>query len=147
MTPLEFADHLRKDFESYASEFSPPVGIPEMSYSKMGEPVIACGSLIVATTDLAAQPLFDNIGGVCGYIQVGTFLVALSRDCAYEMNDDGTDNVEEVVEISKQTDHDGDCLWSWALSIDPYMTKDFSLGFAITGGLAISSLQLTLGVP
>ena len=147
MTPLEFADHLRKDFESYASEFSPPVAIPEMSFSKMGEQVIACESLIFAATDLAAQPLFDEQGGRCGDIQVGTYVITSARDCAYEMEEDGTDNVEEVTAISKQIDHDGDCLWDRALSIDEYMAKDFSLGFAITGGLAISSLQLTTGVP
>jgi len=145
MTPLEYADHLRKDFEEYAVACG--VAIPKVSYSKTGDMVISCESLIAAASSVDATPLFDEQGGKCGYIQVGTFIIALSRDCAYEMEDDGTENVEEVKRISAQTDKDADCLWSWVLSIDPYWAKDFSIGFANTGGLAISSLQLTIGVP
>lgn len=147
MTPLEFGDHLRKDFESYAENLNPRLAVPESSYAKMGDPVIATESFIVASTNVDATPLFDEQGGRCGYIQVGTYVIALSRDCAYEMNDDGSDNVEEVKRISNQIDRDGDALWDWALTIDGYMSKDFSLGFALTGGLAITSLQLTTGVP
>ena len=147
MTPLEYGDHLRKDFESYAENLNPPLTIPKSSYSKMGEAVIANEALVVAATGADATPLFDEQGGRCGYIQVGTYIMALSRDCAYEMNDDGSDNVAEVQRISKQIDRDGDALWDWALTLDAYMTKDFSLGFALTGGLAITSLQLTVGVP
>ena len=147
MTPLEYAEHLRKEFEDFALGCDPVVKLPELSYSKMGDPVIACEALIFASTNVDATPLFDEVGAKCGVIQVGTFIAALARDCAYEMNEDGSDNVVEVKRISEQIDHDGDCLWDWALTVDGYMVKDFSLGFAITGGLAITSLQMTIGVP
>lgn len=146
MTPFEYADSLRKDFEDFSATCSPPVTIPAMSYTKLGEQVIACESLIFAVTDISAQPLFEN-GMVCGFLQVGTIIATLARDCAYEMEEDGTENVEQVAAIAADLDRDSDCLWGWALTVDPYMVKDFGIGFTIIGGLAITSLSLTLGVP
>lgn len=146
MTPYEYAEALRKEFEDFAHNCQPAVTIPEMSYSKLGEQVIACESLIFAVTDISAQPLFEN-GMVCGFIQVGTIVVTLARECSYEMRDDGSEDVDQVTAIAVQLDRDSDCLWDWAQRVEPFIVKDFSIGFVNTGGLAITSLTLTVGVP
>ena len=55
------------------------------------------------------------------------------------------DDPDQVKRVSQQMDADGERLWAWGQDIDPYAAKDFSMGLDISGGLAITSLQLTLG--
>ncbi len=144
MTPLAYANELLKSFEDFAANnCDKPLDLPEMRYAQVGAQVVGCESLIVASTGADAR----EMGGLeCDFLQVGTFVVTLAHECAIEFTDDGFDDPVEVARVSEQMDRDGECLWEWALSVESFMEKDFSLGFDITGGLAITSLQLTLGV-
>ena len=138
MTPLAYANKLLDDLKAACSA-------PEMAYAQVGQQVIGCESLIIAVTGTDAREM--QTGGLnCDYSQIATFVVTLARECAIEFNDEGFDDPDEVKRVSEQMDQDGECLWKWALSIDPYLEKDFNIGFQIMGGLAITSLQLTLGV-
>lgn len=139
MTPLEYAEKLLGDLKAACPSS------PDMAYAQVGTQVVGCESLIVAVTGTDARELQE--GGLrCGYLQIATYVVTLARECAVEFSDDGFDDPVEIKRVSEQMDADGECLWEFASSIDPYITKDFSVGYTITGGLAITSLQITLGV-
>lgn len=145
VTPYQYADQLRKDFADYAvAECS--LEIPAETFTQYATQVIACASLTAAVTEAAAQPINEG-GQACEFIQIATINIALARECAYEMNDDGTNNVPQIDLISAQADIDADCLWTWAAQLPFYIFKDFTMQFVNTGGLQITTLSLTIGVP
>ena len=145
MTPLQYADQLRKDFADYAVDTC-QLEIPKETFTQYATQVIACASLTAAVTEAAAQPINEG-GQTCSYGQIATINIALARECAYEMNDDGTNDVEKINAISAQADKDADCLWTWAEQLGFWLFKDFTMSFMNTGGLQITTLSLTIGVP
>jgi hypothetical protein len=139
MTPYEKAQDLLKSLEVACPN------LPTLAYAQIGGQVVSCESLIIAATGADGQPQ-DPLNLKCAFNQIGTFVITVARDCAFEATEDGVDDPVEVARVSAQMDQDGDCLWGWAQNLDPYISKDFSLGFTLQGGLAITSMQLTLGI-
>ena len=138
-TPLEQADLFLKQLQDRCQSF------PSLAYTQVGSQVVGCESLIVAVTGVDGQALGpQNLK--CDFAQIGTFVITVARDCAIEFDDEGFDDPVEISRISQQIDADGDCLWAWAQNLDPYLQKDFSIAFDLTGGIAITSLQLTIGI-
>lgn len=151
MTPLEYADQIRKQFEDYATDVC-ELTLPEekQRYSRLGAAVIACESLIAAVTDAQAIPINEGGGtawNACQFTQQATIIITLARECSYEMEEDGTDDPVQVAAISASMDKDGECLWTWAHDLETHMGKSFEVSFTLLGGLAITALSLTVGVP
>ena len=139
MTPLEYGQELLDDLKARV------LSAPANSYAQLGPPIIDCESIIVAATGADGQPL----SGVpnCDIAQIGTYSVSIARDCSDVANEDGTTDVTALNKVSEQQDTDAKSLWEWAEGLDFFITKSFSVGWVITGGLAITTLTLTIGVP
>ena len=138
-TPWQYGQELLDQLEQIV------VPLPDERYAQLGGQVIACESLIVASTGIQAQEVLDTPR--CDVVQVATYDITLARECANVSNDDGTNNPEAIVDVSAQIDQDADALWRWAQGLEYFWTKTFDVSWVITGGLAITTLTLTVGVP
>lgn len=141
VTPLEKAKQILADINTFASASS--VDLPGHQYAQTGTPVIACAGLIVAVTNVSIAAGYDP---TCGAAQSGTFVVTLTRDCGVEFNEDGSDNVDAITAVSAEADADAQMLWDYANQLEIYLTRTWSVSWALIGGLGITTLSLTIGI-
>jgi hypothetical protein len=85
-------------------------------------------------------------GFQCNASQRATFLISITRECAWVANEDGTDNPEQVIKVSETMQADHDLLWYFAANLDDFLSKGWSINMSLLGGLAITSLMLMTGV-
>lgn len=132
MTPFQLANSI---LETVVRALNNP---PATAFAQVGTQVVDCESLIVAVTSLDKSSL-PNCD--CGRV---TVFVTLARDCANESNPDGTNNLEVISSVSQQIDEDGTALHAVG---QEYVESEWSVGWTIEGGIAITSLQLTMPMP
>jgi hypothetical protein len=133
MTPYELAQEVLATVETELGEATPAV-----KFAKLGAQVVDCESLIVAATGLEPSALPNC---ECGS---ATIVVTLARDCANEANQDGSNNPEAISSISSEISGDGTALTAVAKL---WLQAQWSIGWSIQGGIAITSLQLTIPLP
>ena len=138
-TPWQYGKVLLESLEGWV------VPLPDERFAQVGGQVVSCESLIVATTGANSQEMLG--APQCDVIQVATYEVTVARECSDMSNNDGTNDQPAIAAVSAQMDQDGDALWRWAQQLEFYWVKSFDLGWVITGGLGITSLSLTVGVP
>lgn len=145
MTPFEKCQALKSELEGIAADYeSSGYLLPDSRYCVLSEPVIDCESVIIALTGLSVVEGFDT---TCGPPQLGTFIIAISRECAVPFDEDGLTNPAQAETIAELQGLDGDMLWLFASRHSPFVDKmPWSVGFVIMGGLMITSLQLTTGI-
>lgn len=148
MSPYEKAKAILAELEARAAAVSPePLDLPSVRYAQIGAPqTVTCASLIVGTATIAADGADDFEDIRCDAIQLGTFVLIYALDCSWVANDDGTDNPVKVAEASERMDAAGNFLWAYANELDPYLSKEWSMAYALTGGLGIATLTLTTGI-
>ena len=148
MSPYEKAQAILADLVARAAAESPePRVLPSIQYAQIGAPrTVTCESLVVGAATVAADGADDSESIMCDAIQVGTFMLVYALDCSWTSDEDGTDNPELVAEVSGRVDAAGDFLWAYANELDPFLSKEWSLGFTMTGGLGIATLTLTTGI-
>ncbi len=132
MTPFELAESV---LESVLDELN---DAPATAFARVGTAVIDCESVIVAVTSVDKSPL-PNCD--CGR---ATIFATVARDCANEAYPDGTNNLEVINEVSALIDADGLSLRSVGQA---YVEADWAVNWTIEGGIAITSLQLTMPMP
>lgn len=144
MTPLEKAQQLLDDLNTYATAQS--VTLPTLQFTKYSvvTPVVTCASVISAIIDLSL--VGDEYTPQCNPIQQGTFLLIITRDCAVEFHDDGTDNPAAIAPIAATMDDDTQLLWDFLTQYLPYTTKTWNVTWNVEGGLAITSARLVTGI-
>jgi hypothetical protein len=152
MTPLEKA----REFLATIEDMAPVMGtvLPDQRYAQLGQPVIACSSLIAAVTTTIPHAEYGGATGSRGNIfgfecnasQQSTFVISLARECSWTSDDTGFDIPEEVVKVSEQMQMDHDLLWYFAANLDAYLSKSWSISMVLMGGLSIVTLQLLTGV-
>lgn len=142
MTPLEYAEELRK----LAADELVVAGatVPSRTWSQLGDIVLECEALVSSVTNMIALELG---GPPCDYGQVGIITISIGRECANVSNDDGTTNVEAALAVAAQQDRDGEALWNVGEAVEAFLQKDFAMAWAILGGIAITTLTLTIGIP
>lgn len=132
MTPFQFANSI---LDTVICVLDDP---PPTAFAQVGTQVVDCESIIVAVTSLDKSAMS---GCDCGRV---TVVVTVARDCANESNPDGTNNLEVINHVSQQIDNDGIALRQVGFE---YVESEWTVGWSIEGGIAISSLQLTLPMP
>lgn len=141
MTPKEKADSLLGLIQTEAS--AADLHLPETQYSVLGEPVIDCASVIVALTDIV------HVAGYpegCGAPQLGTFVIAITRDCSIMFDPNGNTIPDKADEVATIMSLDSDFLWDWANGYNHYISKSWTMGYTLTGGIGIVSMSLTTGI-
>lgn len=129
MTPYEAAqDVLNTVVEQLISA-------PTVQFAQLGPPVVDCASVISAATGLDESPL---PGCACGSI---TIITTVARDCAFVSNDDGSNNPAAIAAVSAQIDGDSIALRRVG---EMYVESEWSIGWSLDGGLAITSLSITM---
>lgn len=141
MTPLAKAKALLTLVESAAD--TAEVELPSQRYAVLGEPVVDCESVIIALTGVG-QP--DEFNVHCGVPQLGTFSIIVARGCATMYDQEGKTIPSKADAVADAQSTDSEFLWSFANGYQEYLSKTWSLGYAITGGIAITSLLLTTGI-
>lgn len=126
----------------------PDYSLPTNQYARVGTAVVSCASVQVAALDMQTEGAALGVLTVdCNdAIQLSSFACIISRDCGWEANEDGSDNLEAVAAVSAMGAEDADFLWTWANNYDEYISKAFSVGWSITGGILITTLTLTTGI-
>jgi hypothetical protein len=115
------------------------------AYARVGTQVVGCESRIVTVTGADAREM--QPGGLkCDYGQIATTVVTPARARAIDFDDEGFDDPVEAKRVSQEMDTDGECLWAGHRASTRFSPRASHLGFDLTGGLAITGLQLTLGV-
>jgi hypothetical protein len=142
VTPLEKAAEILQGIELQAATNG--VTLPTLRYTQMAQPVIACAGVIVAVTATDPHPLYGPVE--CNASQQVTFAVSIARDCSHVANDDGTDDIVKLGQVSMTMQGDHDVLWDFAACFEEYLSKQWSVRMVITGGVAITSMTLTTGV-
>ena len=132
MTPYEMAQDV---LQTVADLLVEP---PTVRFAQLGPAVIDCASVISAATALEENP---TPGCACGSITVVT---TVARDCAFTSNEDGSNNPEVIAEVSAKIDGDGIVLRQVGAL---YIESEWSVGWSLDGGLAITSLALTMPLP
>lgn len=143
MTPFEKCKALQAEFEALAAGYADYV-LPERRYAVLGEPVVDCESVIIALTGMVVPEGFDT---TCGPPQMGTFSVVIARDCATPFDEEGVTIPTEAEALGVDQGVDGQMLWLFASRHQPFAVKPpWTIGFVITGGLMVTSLQLSTGI-
>lgn len=145
MTPLAKARELLTELNAFAITQPVPVDLPSRQYAQLGEPVVDCASVIVALTAMEPHPLTE-VG--CSPVQLGTFQLLIIRSCSWVVdNDSGITDVDSMTDVADTADTDGQLLWAFADQLDEFVSKEWSVGWALTdAGLGVSSLQLSTGI-
>jgi len=145
VTPFEKCKALQAELESLAAGYEEAgYTLPARRYAVLGEPVIDCESVIIALTGMVVPEGYDIN---CGPPQLGTFSVVIARDCATPFDEEGVTIPAEAEALAVDQGVDGDMLWLFANRHQPYAAKlPWTIGFVVTGGLAVTSLQLTTGI-
>lgn len=142
---LDRANELSTAITNFASELS--ITLPVFRVVQAGTPVIAKCSVVIAAIGISPLMNFDQTAMArCAPPQRTTIVGAIARD--YEVVDaEGVDIPDLVAEASALMMADGDLLWEAAWSVENYLGPDnVSLDWNITGALAITSVQYTVGV-
>lgn len=125
------------------------IELPEIRYVQMGDPVIACPSVIAAVT--AINTFTDpNVppGALpgCAPIQVATVSVYVAHEytCA---RDDGTDDPEAVYKISQVMAAEGNVVWDALNALQFFMGPDnVAVNWTINGGFCYVIGTCTRGI-
>lgn len=142
MTPYEKADKILESLICLAGDSG--VEMPSVRYAVLGEPVVSCASVIVTLTSINTPPEVP----ACNAPQVGTFSVIISRDCANISAPNGDTIPEEAVKVADTQSTDGQLLWDLVVDMHGamYPPSAWSIGFVVTGGLAITSMMMTANI-
>lgn len=143
MTPYEKAQQLSALIVDKATDDG--LDLPSSRQILSAEPVVAEECFLIALTELAIPEEFAP-DGFCAAPQLATFDIIIARDCSATFNDDGTTNIAAAAVVAEANAADADFLWEWANQYDPYLEKEWSIGFANTGAVSITSMQFTTGV-
>jgi len=119
------------------------VTLPTLQWSQLGDPVIACESVVTSASSIV--PL-DGAPENCGPPQVVELVGAIARAYVCQ-NDDGTDNPAAIEAASAVMAEDGDVLWTAAYGLTRYLGPlGVSINWVIEGGLVYTSVTVTVGV-
>lgn len=149
MTPFEKAQQLLQSLVDYgdakvSSGDWPGYSLPTIQYAQMGEPVVACELVTVAGSTVVPHAAYGPVD--CNASQLGTFFVIIARDCANISDNDGITIPEVAEEVSALIDRDGQLLWDWAANLDDYLSKEWSVAWALVGATGVTTLQLVTGI-
>ena len=142
---LDRANELNTAITNFATALD--ITLPVFRVIQAGTPVIAKCSVVVAAIGISPLINFDQTAMArCAPAQRTTVIGAIARD--YEVVDaEGIDIPDLVMNASLLMMADADLLWEAAWSVEPYLGPDnVSIDWNLTGGLAISSVQYTVGV-
>lgn len=142
MTPFAKGKDILQFLEGLAAT-EPGYTLPPSRYVTLSEPVVDCERVIVALSSISPMAEIDPS---CGPVQIGNFIVAISRSCANIADQNGETIPSEAEAIGAIQSQDGDFLWKVATTYPAFGEKDWDLGFTITGGIAITSLTLMTGI-
>lgn len=142
MTPFSKGKQILTYIEDLADN-DPDFELPNSRYVTLSEPVVDCERLIIALTSIVPM---EEIDPHCGPIQIGTFIIVIARACANVSDQHGETVPSEAERVGEVQSTDGEFLWNFASSYPGFAQKEWDLGFAITGGLSITSLTLMTGI-
>lgn len=113
---------------------------PKLHWAQLGNPTMTCESYAVGTTGVREQALYPLGARECQMLQIIDLVAEIARECAFEGNQDGTTNPDEVIGTSEQQDADTEALMAWAVSL-PRPPETVSLiSFENQGALAVTTL-------
>lgn len=148
VTPYQKAQAILDELVNRATSVEPePLDLPSVRYAQIGAPqTVTCESLIVGASSITADGADDLETIACDAVQLGTFVLIWAIDCAFVANEDGTDDPVRVAQASERMDAAGNFLWSYANELDPFLSKEWTMTFALAGGLGITTLTLITGI-
>ncbi len=144
-TPLDRAKALRDDLIAFATARS--YALPTTRFVQVGDIVRDCESVIISVGSLTPDPLYDPVN--CVSPLSATFLIDIIRACAVVYDQQGLTLPNVLEAVSETAAADGALLYAFAQEVDGWTSKQpWSVVFSLAeGGLSISSLQLTIGIP
>ena len=143
MTPYKKAKQLLEAIVKAYEDHGSLETLPERRYAATSEPVVDCASVIVSLTSMTAAEGYE---APCNVPVLGTFSIVVARECANTSNAKGMTNVEQTELVAKIQSDDAEALSSFARNLPTYISKSWNIVMVITGGLAITSLILTVGI-
>jgi hypothetical protein len=145
MTPYEKAQQFLESLEGRAAAQVPVVELPTIRYAQIGTPDMACASVIVGVTTINPDAA-DEGPVVCDASQLATFLIVVCLECSWTADEEGINDPVLVADASARLDVIGQFLWDWANELDPFVSKEWTLGFTSSADLGIATLRLITGV-
>lgn len=144
-TSLDRAKALRDDLVAFAVARS--YALPANRYVQVGEIVRDCEAVIVSVGSLTPDALYDPVA--CVSPRSATFLAEIVRACAVVYDSQGLTIPATLEAVSEQASSDGELLFAFAQEVDGWTSKQpWSVVWSLAeGGLSVSSLQLTIGIP
>lgn len=149
MTPYEKAQELLDAISDIgdarvASEDWEGYTFPALRYAQLGESTITCEGVNVSATNVVPHAAYGPVD--CNASQLGTFTIIIARDCAVIHDRYGIDDPVAFAAVSRVADWDGQLLWDWANEMTAYLSKEWSVAWAIVGNIGVTTMQLTIGV-
>lgn len=144
-TPLDRAKSLRDELVAFADGQTFP--LPETRYAQVGEIVRDCEAVVVSVGSLVPDVNYDPV--TCIAVRSATFLVEIIRKCAVTFDQRGNTIPAALESVSEQASRDGNLLFEFAQQLDGWSSKTpWSVVWSLAnGGLSVSSLQITIGIP
>ncbi|HSX22679.1 MAG TPA: hypothetical protein VLE97_07915 [Gaiellaceae bacterium] len=154
MTPLEHAAAILVSLADVAGVG----GLPDTQVVGVGDAVIACAEARVTLATVMLEPNLLN-AWACDVAETATYLVSIARECAWTANDDGTENYPKLAEVVGIVDADVAALTALFKSfhvgeadvtggaVGWGATRAGTIAVTTSGGLIVSTLTLTVGVP
>lgn len=143
MTPLEKGQQILDAIADEADGRGIP--LPSLRYVRVGAPVLACEAVIVGFVNTLPAPS-ELVPFDCGAVELATFIVTVGLDCSAAVNEDGSDNVGQMMAVSERAQDVGEVLWSFARDFDAFVSKEWNVTYGVLGGMSYITLQLTTGV-
>lgn len=140
MTPYAKAKQLIDDVVEFSE-----IDLPKLKYAQVGAPhVIAHEVFTVAVSGVDPHGQYGPFE--CNASQLSTFLVIIAWNCSWTSETDGSDDPRKIKSVSEKLDATGQMLWDFASRYQAYLSKEWSITFALTGGIGITTLSFTIGV-
>lgn len=145
-TPLDRARSLLDELIAFATVKDHQ--IPTTRYVQVGDIVRDCEAVIVSVNGLVPDALYDPV--TCVSPRKATFLVEINRSCSTVFDSrSGLTIPEDLEAVSERAALDGNLLYEFAEQVSGWSSKDpWSVAWSLAeGGLSVSSLQLSIGIP
>lgn len=144
-TPFDRAKSILSEFIDFADAKSH--ALPLVRYAQVGDVVRDCESVIVSVGNLTPDALYSPVD--CVSPRQATYLIDIIRACAVVYDSNGLTIPSVLQDVSEQAALDGQLLYDFAQEVDGWSSKQpWSVAWSLAeGGLSVSSLQITIGVP
>jgi len=140
VTPYEKAQQLVDDIVEFSE-----MKLPKLRYAQVGAPNVIADEVFTVAVN-AVDP-HDQYGPFeCNPSQLSTFLVIIAWECSWTGENDGRDDPRKVKTVSQKLDDTGTMLWSFASQYRAYLSKEWSITYALTGGVGITTMSFSIGV-